>query len=184
MSELNCAEVFDDFEYYEGESDTTAWIVYREIRSSLLNPYHIRYQPSKEKFDLWQRLLIVLKSGAELTEDFRRTPRGYGPFLNLTDIRNAKKMSGDYSKKKYHKIGWKPYTPKPGCGYIDVRKQKVIIAILAGMILFADCYLKCLSISLMILILFLAEKDPYNKTEITDKFGNSNYIAVFKTNTI
>jgi hypothetical protein len=172
-------DIFDDVDFAHDTIEETVMIVIGEIESSLVNHYHIRYKPSKEKFDLWQRLLLVLKSGAELREDFRETPKGYGPFRSVADIRKAYKLSRDFKKQSFNRIFWKPYTPKPGCMYIDLPKQIMIALALLVLIVLVPLPGNLLIIFALAIVLFLAEQDLYNKLEILDREGNSNYSVVF-----
>jgi hypothetical protein len=57
----------------------------------------------KEAWDLWQRLLLVLRSGAELRTDYCAKKKHYSPFTGIADIRTACNICGEFRKTTFHK---------------------------------------------------------------------------------
>jgi hypothetical protein len=63
--------------------------------------------------------------------------------------------------------------------YIDLPKQIMIALALLVLIVLVPLPGNLLIIFALAIVLFLAEQDLYNKLEILDREGNSNYSVVF-----
>jgi hypothetical protein len=168
-------QIYDSFDIEDIDdelTDETVLAVIGEITDSLTNPAHFLYNALKERYDYWQRLLLVLKSGAVLEREFSESPAGFDPFRCFADIRKAYVLSRGFKKKSYNKIEVKPLLSKIDFTYFDKSKQIVIVCILTAFTILTP--FTFFGLALLLVIMLLINNDHKQKLA----FYNKKYIAV------
>ncbi|MCE1245165.1 MAG: hypothetical protein LWY06_00825 [Firmicutes bacterium] len=155
-----------DFEEDFADSRTLKVLTSELILSSKERPC---FAESRTSWDLWQRLLLILKSGADLYESYVETEKGCGPFRDFKQIRKAYNRSEGFRKRRFEGFYEMPQDKKISLGCMIIGVLFLIVAI---------CALVYLSPLLFAMILFSIFLKPY-PIELLHSDGNSNYTVKF-----